>query len=150
MTRVKYCTGCAKDLPRSDFYHRSNGKIANRCRVCDLRRRHVQYSANRDEERCRYRQWYRANRDRVRAEQALRQKPRVDNRSYDVKEQARARLHAAVASGLVVKPTACSECQCSTRRIEAHHEDYAKPIDVIWLCSRCHGLRHVKYRNEAA
>jgi transposase-like protein len=39
------------------------------------------------------------------------------------------------------KPDACSNCG-SDRAIGAHHDDYARPLDVEWLCQRCHGLRH--------
>lgn len=28
------------------------------------------------------------------------------------------------------------------RRTVAHHEDYSEPLEVIWLCRRCHVRRH--------
>lgn len=34
----------------------------------------------------------------------------------------------------------CGTCN----RLHAHHEDYAKPLDVIWLCVRHHRLHHAK------
>jgi hypothetical protein len=50
-------------------------------------------------------------------------------------------LHQAVASGHVVKPDCCSECG-KKGRVHGHHEDYAEPLQVTWLCSVCHGRRH--------
>lgn len=49
-------------------------------------------------------------------------------------------VEAAVASGRITKPTVCSGCGCpgSEHRIEAHHYDYSKPLEVIWLCTSCH------------
>ena len=33
-------------------------------------------------------------------------------------------------------------CQCGSPDSEMHHEDYSKPLDVVWLCSSCHHLVH--------
>ena len=35
----------------------------------------------------------------------------------------------------------CSTCK-STERIDGHHPDYDRPLDVIWLCRPCHVLLH--------
>lgn len=37
------------------------------------------------------------------------------------------------------RPENCQNCG-SECKPDAHHEDYDKPLDVIWLCVRCHGL----------
>lgn len=47
----------------------------------------------------------------------------------------------AVASGKLVKPDTCSSCG-NFARVQGHHEDYSKPLDVVWLCSTCHAKRH--------
>jgi hypothetical protein len=34
-------------------------------------------------------------------------------------------------------------CQeCGAKRVHAHHEDYSKPLEVIWLCPTHHSMRH--------
>ena len=34
-------------------------------------------------------------------------------------------------------------CQeCNTFPVHAHHEDYSKPLDVLWLCPEHHNKRH--------
>lgn len=52
------------------------------------------------------------------------------------------RAHQAVWRGLrygrLVRPEACERCGSAHRRLEAHHHDYAKPLDVEWLCPSCH------------
>lgn len=31
---------------------------------------------------------------------------------------------------------------CNAINTQAHHEDYSRPLDVIWLCAECHMRRH--------
>lgn len=40
----------------------------------------------------------------------------------------------AVKTGKLINPRKCSRCNLRKLDIEAHQEDYSKPLDVIWLC----------------
>ena len=93
-------------------------------------------------------------------------KPRVGkNRSYCEKHrlasiryvQARNKItkkhirairpaHTAVAialrNGRLVRPASCSRCGKKDPKLNAHHEDYKKPLAVVWLCYPCHHRAH--------
>ena len=60
------------------------------------------------------------------------------------KRQARQAVNKAVYRGILPKPSACSQCG-RVSRIEGHHYDYDKPLDITWLCRRCHVFRHPLY-----
>lgn len=62
------------------------------------------------------------------------------------KVRARKILNYHVNVGNMTKPIFCSNCQEKTK-IEAHHENYLKPLDIIWLCRQCHKLIHRKYKD---
>ena len=71
---------------------------------------------------------------------------------------------AAERSGQIKPKTSCEWCGASffftcskTGRtslwreyIHAHHANYFKPLDVIWLCPKCHIGHHNKLRKEKA
>lgn len=51
------------------------------------------------------------------------------------RSQARAYLHMNVKRGKVKK----QPCEvCGKTKVEAHHPDYSKPLEVRWLCQRHH------------
>jgi hypothetical protein len=58
-----------------------------------------------------------------------------------------ARAHSAVRnalrSGALIRPERCEECT-EAAPLEGHHYDYSKPLDVRWLCRRCHLAEHGK------
>lgn len=58
------------------------------------------------------------------------------------KQRARELLNYHLKKGHITKPTACEKCNLSDVRIQAHHEDYTKPLEVHWLCITCHSLEH--------
>ena len=66
----------------------------------------------------------------------------------DDKVRAHNLVSQAKRKGLLIKPTECSDCG-SSNMIEGHHEDYALPLDVIWLCRKCHKGFHAKARIKA-
>jgi hypothetical protein len=63
---------------------------------------------------------------------------RANNREKQ-NEQHRAQMAVlrAIKKGLLVRPDVCERCG-SGGEIEAHHEDYSKPLLVEWLCLICH------------
>lgn len=56
----------------------------------------------------------------------------------DVKK-AHAKVRMGISSGTILK----SPCEkCGVFPAEAHHDDYNKPLDVRWLCRKCHAEWH--------
>jgi len=53
-------------------------------------------------------------------------------------------------SGILENPNQCSECKKTTNYLDAHHEDYSKPTEIIWLCPRCHGEKHKIIESQLA
>ena len=62
--------------------------------------------------------------------------------------QSQSLLKYYVANGLIERPSQCEQCGAfSTLRngrsgIQAHHCDYNKPLEVMWLCQKCHHEWH--------
>jgi hypothetical protein len=52
-------------------------------------------------------------------------------------------MGAIKAKKLIPQPCAV----CGNHKVQGHHEDYAKPLDVVWLCIPHHQARHIYLRN---
>ena len=132
----KVCFKCKQEKPISDFYkHHSmkDGRL-NKCKDCtkeDVRARRRRDDSVREYDRRRYQE----NPERRRKNRAAcKERYAAD----PIRAKARYSLNNAVRDGRIDKPDRCSRCNSKERRIEAHHEDYTKPLEVIWLCSLCH------------
>lgn len=57
-----------------------------------------------------------------------------------------ARAHSTVADALRRKKLFKQPCEVchSTTNVQAHHDDYAKPLEVRWLCVKHHRQWHSK------
>jgi len=56
--------------------------------------------------------------------------------------RAHKKVYDALQSGKLVKGL-CANCG-SSASVHAHHDDYSKPLEVTWLCSKCHRILHGK------
>jgi len=61
-----------------------------------------------------------------------------------IRRRAYKAVRRALGSGDLVRPEGCEGCGRAVARLHAHHDDYAKPLEVDWLCASCHGNRHRK------
>lgn len=122
LTCMKECRECHIEKPLSDYYRHAmmrDGHL-NKCKPCVRSR----VRRHRDE-----------NIDRIRAYDRKR-----GYREYDaVKAAARRKVNHELAAGrLVRKPCV----RCGDVKAEAHHEDYSKPLDVVWMCKTHHAEAH--------
>lgn len=74
-------------------------------------------------------------------------------KNYHLKNQHKAKAHHAVkmeiVKGGLTRPANCEQCGGGDREIYAHHPDYSKPLDVIWLCRICHYEIHRQLKEAA-
>lgn len=79
--------------------------------------------------------WRNKNRDKYR------RYLRKYNEYNPLKRRAQRVLNYHVNKGNMTRPDICFECK-ENCKAEAHHADYTKPLDVIWLCRKCHCAKH--------
>lgn len=136
---MKKCFKCHETKPLSEFYkHKrmADGHL-NKCKACtknDVKKnRYKNYEYYSDYERRRFHE----NEDRRKYSY---EKSCQHRQSNPIKTRARSLLYRAVRAGRLVKQP-CAACG-TTENIEAHHEDYSKPLEVVWLCRKHHGEIH--------
>ena len=59
-----------------------------------------------------------------------------------IKRNASIIARNAVRDGRLIKPSVCEVCESEPRILHGHHDDYALPLVVRWLCPACHTKWH--------
>lgn len=156
---MKKCFKCGETKPLSEFYKHSamgDGHL-NKCKECTKndvnmhRLNNIEYIREYDRKRSSQQKRVELRKkvtktwinDGRHAESQKRYKEK-----YPEKYRARNIFYAAKRDGKIIKPEACSVCGLETKRLEAHHSDYSKPLDVQWLCISCHAETRRKYPKE--
>lgn len=149
---MKVCRECKAEKSLSDFY--KNPRMAdgyfNKCAECVKSR-----VAKHREENLEKIQAY----DRVRSKKPHRlqavkdyaktEAGKLSNKKamsayykrYPMKYATHVITSNAIRDGKLIRANNCSVCG-STEKIEGHHDDYTKPLEVRWLCEKCHKQWH--------
>lgn len=62
-------------------------------------------------------------------------------KAYPKRAKAKSMISHAIRDGNIVRPNNCEACG-KTGTPQGHHCDYNKPMDVMWLCIKCHRQWH--------
>ena len=146
---MKTCFKCGVEKPLTDFYKHpgmSDGRL-NKCKECnkrDVRENRAakaDYYRKYDADRFQNDPKVKARHKRYQQTEAGKASMNASNvkwsRANKEKRAAHFLVNNAVRDGRLHKPDKCSSCG-ATGRIEGHHEDYCKPLEVVWLCPQCH------------
>ena len=63
-------------------------------------------------------------------------------RNRHLAKRARFKAYQAQRKGKIRPPLGCQLCAGREAPLQKHHVDYAAPLDVIWLCPKCHLALH--------
>lgn len=77
---------------------------------------------------------------------------RIRERAYGIQHRAKfsheRRRAVSLTNGAIergeLKPQPCEVCGTKIF-VVAHHDDYAKPLDIRWLCRSDHKIHHVQH-----
>ena len=131
----KRCFKCEQIKPVTEFYAHpamADGRLG-KCKECTKSDVQKNYADKREQ--------YSAY-DRERQQQPYRRAKKLEYQrtaraKNPGKNHARAAVGRALRHGQITKPEHCSHCG-ATAELEAHHTDYSRPLDVLWLCFTCH------------
>lgn len=103
------------------------------------------YLEHRDQITARRKAWRARNPDKVKA-QSKRDAARNKNakRHKSDKHRAPQAVCRAVKTGKLTRPKTCSKCGMEGK-VEGHHPDHTKFLEVVWLCRCCHMEEHRVY-----
>lgn len=141
---MKTCFKCGLLLPLSDFY--KHGMMAdghlNKCKECTKKDVNKHRADNLEKVR-------KYDRDRAKLEhrkQAYKERTKARRAADKRYQNCHNAVRRAIKNGLIER----KDCEWCGRvdNVFAHHEDYDKPLDVMWLCPPCHAKRHQQLQQQ--
>jgi hypothetical protein len=144
---MKRCFKCGKEKDRLEFYKhpKMSDGLLGKCKECTKKD-----SAERIEKVKKDPQWLAIERARCRDKsERYRQSGKAKRyegtvKRWRKKHPIKHKAHSAAIRAHPTPPEACSDCGTKPKVMHRHHPDYSKPKEIVWLCPKCHGLRHRK------
>lgn len=134
MTAIKACFKCEVEKPIFEFYKhpKMNDGHLGKCKSCTKKDSLKNRIKNIDKVRA-----Y----DRKRGSRQTREYHQLYKARFPAKYKAKTMINNFIRDGKIKRGEFCQVCG-SDWKIEGHHCDYSKPLDVMWLCSPCHKQWH--------
>ena len=154
---MKKCFKCGFTKPLSEFYKHSQtlDGYFNKCKECTkkdvykYRDKNIEKIKAYDRNRPNHKERLKANKERLLKNPEALKKYKEKQRQWGFKNKEKRNAHCKVARallrGILIRPVKCEKCG-AIEKIEAHHDDYSKPLEVKWLCVECHNQRHKELR----
>lgn len=145
---MKTCTRCGQEKPSEEFYQQkrytkereSYYRVKGECKTCSIELSSAWQLRN-PESRAKIQRRYAST---SHGKEAVRRSYASQSERHPERIKARGKLSNAIRRGKIQK----QPCQvCGNLRVEAHHHDYSKPLDVVWLCGLDHRRQH-SYERE--
>lgn len=149
---MKKCFKCLKEKDLSDFYvhkkmadgHLGKCKECTKRDVMEYRSRNLESIQAYDRKRGRLPH---RKEDMSKRQKKNRLRHNELNRAYSEKYKDRKMSHTIISNqrrdGKII-PKPCEVCG-GHDRIQAHHPDYSKPLEIVWLCQPHHMELHRRY-----
>jgi hypothetical protein len=134
----KKCFKCGKILSLDKFYSHSRMKDGhlNKCIDCakkdSVNARNSRIEHYREYDRERYKKDANRKKNGTITTKIFREK----NPS---KYEAQNKVNNAIRDGRLIKQPCII---CGNKKSHGHHEDYSKPLEVLWLCAEHHSMIH--------
>lgn len=134
METGKTCIACGERKQLDEFYRHpqmADGHLG-KCKECQKAAVRKNYAEKRDRYAAYERKRNKTPERKAKSAQYIKKRRRL----FPEKAKAWNAVSNAVRDGRLARGP-CAVCG-STVRVQAHHHDYNKPLDVEWLCFRCH------------
>lgn len=138
----KKCSQCKKVKDESEYYLRLGKRVAY-CKVCSRKYSTAYYYRNREQRLKDSKKRYEKSKERL----FRKVKDRSKKKNVRKKILTRTTTRNAIYNGKIEKKP-CQEC--GNKDSQAHHENYDKPFEIIWLCKNCHHKLHRKWSLDKA
>lgn len=131
--KCDYCNTAKKNSQMTTGIRGGVRTIRNICKFCESARKREYYNRTAEKQK-------QKSINRVASGKSAECSRRM-NAKHPEKISARKKAQEAVLSGKLIKEP-CRDC--SAEKVEGHHPDYSKPLEVIWLCKTHHSFIHRK------
>ena len=134
---MKTCFKCKKKKLASEFYRheRMADGLLGKCKECTKE----DVKKNRESHRLKIAEYERQRFKLPQRKAAIKRYRKTRRKRHPQKIAAAQAIKNAIRSGRM-KMRPCEVC--GNQRAQAHHDDYSKPLDVVWLCFKHHRERH--------